>query len=86
MIERPKVIYNEKTGKFVMWMHIESPDYEKAHAGVAVCDSPTGAFTYLGLLNRMGQIAVIRLSSRMMMERLIISARQNGTVPYISVC
>ena len=29
-------------------MHIESPDYEKAHAGVAVCDSPTGTFTYLG--------------------------------------
>ena len=48
VIERPKVIYNEKTGKFVMWMHIESPDYEKAHAGVAVCDSPTGTFTYLG--------------------------------------
>lgn len=22
--------------------------YEKAHAGVAVCDSPTGTFTYLG--------------------------------------
>lgn len=48
VIERPKVIYNEKTGKFVMWMHIESPDYEKAHAGVAVCDTPTGTFTYLG--------------------------------------
>lgn len=48
VIERPKVIYNEKTGKFVMWMHIESPDYEKAHAGVAISDSPTGTFTYLG--------------------------------------
>lgn len=48
VIERPKVIYNEKTHKFVMWMHIESPDYEKAHSGVAVSDSPTGKFTYLG--------------------------------------
>jgi beta-galactosidase len=48
VIERPKVIYNEKTGKFVMWMHIESPDYEKAHAGVAVGDQPNEAFTYLG--------------------------------------
>ncbi|MBP1637213.1 MAG: Xylan 1,3-beta-xylosidase [Bacteroidetes bacterium] len=48
VIERPKVIYNEKTHKFVMWMHIESPDYEKAHAGVAVSVSPTGTFTYLG--------------------------------------
>ncbi len=48
VIERPKVIHNERTGKFVMWLHIESPDYEKAHAGVAVSDSPTGPFTYLG--------------------------------------
>jgi len=48
VIERPKVVYNDKTKKFVMWMHIESPDYEKAHAGVAISDSPTGPFTYLG--------------------------------------
>ena len=48
VIERPKVIYNDRTGQFVMWIHIESPDYEKAHAGVAVSDSPTGPFTYLG--------------------------------------
>jgi beta-galactosidase len=48
VIERPKVIYNEKTGKFVMWMHIESPDYEKAHAGVAISDRPNARFTYLG--------------------------------------
>lgn len=48
VIERPKVIYNEKTRKFVMWMHIESPDYEKAHAGVAVSNTPNGVFTYLG--------------------------------------
>jgi beta-galactosidase len=32
----------------VMWLHIESPDYEKAHAGVAISDSPTGKFRYLG--------------------------------------
>lgn len=55
VIERPKVIYNDKTGQFVMWMHIESPDYEKAHAGVAVCDSPAGTFTYLGSFKPNGQ-------------------------------
>jgi sucrose-6-phosphate hydrolase SacC (GH32 family) len=48
VIERPKVIFNEQTGQFVMWIHIESPDYEKAHAGVAVSDHPAGKFTYLG--------------------------------------
>ena len=31
-----------------MWVHAESADYSKAAAGVAVSDSPTGRFTYLG--------------------------------------
>ncbi len=48
VLERPKVVYNSKTGKFVMWAHVESADYGKAAAGVAVSDSPTGPFRYLG--------------------------------------
>lgn len=48
VLERPKVVYNAKTGKFVMWAHVESADYSKAAAGVAVADSPVGPFTYLG--------------------------------------
>ncbi|MCD8317437.1 MAG: glycoside hydrolase family 43 protein [Paraprevotella sp.] len=48
VVERPKVIYNKKTKKFVMWIHADSPDYGKAAAGVAVSDSPTGEFKYLG--------------------------------------
>ena len=47
VLERPKVVYNAKTGKFVMWMHIDSEDYSAARAGVAVADQPTGPFTYL---------------------------------------
>ncbi len=48
VLERPKVVFNAKTGKFVMWAHVESADYGKAAAGVAVSDSPTGPFKYLG--------------------------------------
>jgi len=48
VIERPKVIYNSTTKKFVMWMHIDSENYAAAKSGVAVSDSPTGPFTYLG--------------------------------------
>lgn len=48
VLERPKVVYNAKTKKFVMWAHVESADYSKAAAGVAVSDSPTGPFEYLG--------------------------------------
>lgn len=47
-IERPKVIYNEKTGKYVMWMHLEKDGgYSLSVAGVAVSDSPTGPFKWL---------------------------------------
>lgn len=48
VLERPKVIYNKKNNTFVMWMHVDSPDYLKAAAGVAISDSPTGPFKYLG--------------------------------------
>lgn len=48
VLERPKVIYNESTHQFVMWLHVDSHDYKKAAAGVAVSDSPNGPFTYLG--------------------------------------
>ena len=47
VLERPKVIYNDRTGKYVMWMHIDDANYTKASVGVAVSDSPTGPFTYL---------------------------------------
>lgn len=40
--ERPKVIFNPRTRKYVMWLHIDSPDYTAARAGVAVSDCVTG--------------------------------------------
>ncbi|WP_413671035.1 glycoside hydrolase family 43 protein [Mucilaginibacter sp. Mucisp86] len=48
VIERPKVIFNEKTKKFVMWMHIDKEDYAYARVGVAISDSPQGPFRFLG--------------------------------------
>lgn len=27
VVERPHVMYNDKTGKWVLWMHIDSSDY-----------------------------------------------------------
>jgi hypothetical protein len=47
IIERPKVIYNDRTKKFVMWMHVEDNKYQIAHAGVAWADKPTGPFHYV---------------------------------------
>ena len=48
VVERPKVIYNSATKQFVMWMHIDSPDYAAARTGVAVSSKPTGPFAYRG--------------------------------------
>ncbi len=49
IIERPKVIYNEKTGKFVMWFHLElkGQGYGPAQRAVAVADSITGPYTLI---------------------------------------
>jgi len=47
VVERPKVIYNSNTKKFVMWMHIDSPDYKAAKTGVAVSDTVTGPYKYI---------------------------------------
>ncbi|KAL5706772.1 hypothetical protein ACHQM5_024895 [Ranunculus cassubicifolius] len=47
VLERPKVIYNDKTRKYVMWMHIDDANYTKASVGIAVSDLPTGPFDYL---------------------------------------
>lgn len=49
IIERPKVIFNRKTGKFVMWFHLElkGRGYAAARTAVAVADKATGPYTYL---------------------------------------
>jgi hypothetical protein len=48
VVERPKVAYHAKTRRFVMWLHIDSLDYQAARAGVAVANAPTGPFAYVG--------------------------------------
>ena len=46
-VERPKVIYNRQTKKFVMWMHLEQGRYTYSRAGVATSDTPIGPFNFL---------------------------------------
>ena len=46
VMERPKVIYNAKTGKFVMYFHLElkGKGYSAAQAAVAISDNATGPY------------------------------------------
>ncbi len=49
VMERPKVIYNAATKKFVMWFHLElrGSGYKSARSGLAVADKPTGPYLIL---------------------------------------
>lgn len=47
-LERPKIIYNDSTKQFVMWMHYEKKsDYSLARAAVAYSDDIEKPFTYI---------------------------------------
>ena len=50
VLERPKVIFNAKTNKYIMWFHIElkGKGYGYARSGVAVASKPTGPFVFRG--------------------------------------
>ncbi|GGF14087.1 glycoside hydrolase family 43 protein [Hymenobacter cavernae] len=49
VIERPKVVFNKKTGKYVMWFHLElkGKGYSAARTAVAVSDKATGPYAYM---------------------------------------
>ncbi|KAM3087704.1 hypothetical protein ACMFMG_001780 [Clarireedia jacksonii] len=54
VVERPHIIYNSATSKYVMWMHIDSSSYGEARAGVATSSSVCGTYTYLGASQPLG--------------------------------
>jgi len=49
ILERPKVLHNAGTGKFVMWFHLElkGTEYMTARSGVAVADSVAGPYRFI---------------------------------------
>lgn len=46
-IEKPKVLFNEITQKYVMWMILDNGTRDLGLAGVAVSDEPNGPFTFV---------------------------------------
>lgn len=54
VVERPKVIYNSGTGKWVMWMHIDSSNYGEAKVGVATSSSICGSYSYIRSFRPLG--------------------------------
>ncbi len=57
-VERPKVLYNEKTGRFVLWAHWENGEnYLDARCCIASSDRPDGGFVYHGSFNPYGHMS-----------------------------
>jgi len=59
VLERPKVIFNRKTGKYVMWFHLElkGQGYKAARSGIAVADKVTGPYTFIESIRPNGEMA-----------------------------
>jgi len=55
VIERPKVFYNAKTRKYVMYLHVDDAKYKMARVGVAVSDTVDGDYQYLRSFRPLGQ-------------------------------
>ena len=47
VIERPKVVWNTVTQRFVMWFHLDSIDYRYRYTGVATSPTPNDTFTFV---------------------------------------
>jgi hypothetical protein len=55
VVERPKVIFNALTRKYVLYMHIDSSNYKDAKVGVATSDTVCGRYQYHGSYRPMGK-------------------------------
>lgn len=55
LLERPKVVYNESTGKWVMWAHWENgSDYGQARVAILQADEITGPYTFVSTMRPNG--------------------------------
>lgn len=54
VVERPKVYHNAKTGKFVMYFHMDNAHYHLASVGVAVSDTVDGDYKLIKYFRPLG--------------------------------
>ncbi|HEY8994259.1 MAG TPA: family 43 glycosylhydrolase, partial [Lacunisphaera sp.] len=55
VFERPKVFHNAKTGKFVMYVHLDDARYRYARVGVFVADKADGHYRFVHSFRPLGQ-------------------------------
>ena len=82
IMERPKVVYNKKTKKFVLWFHLElkGRGYKAARVGLAVSDSPTATFSYVHSYRPNAGIYPLNITEEQKNSRLtVINITKSGT-------
>lgn len=81
ILERPKVIFNKKTNKFVMWFHheLKGQGYKAALTGLAVSDQVSGPYTYLHSLRPNAGIWPIGFPEALKHSTVKAEDLQNGT-------
>jgi hypothetical protein len=47
VLERPKLFHNPRTGKFVLYFHLDDSQYKLARVGVAISDQIDGHYSYV---------------------------------------
>ena len=57
VVERPKVLRDPRTGRYVMLVHIDSADYADARVGFASSGDPVGPYTYHGSVRPLGNLS-----------------------------
>ncbi|MBS1871909.1 MAG: family 43 glycosylhydrolase [Acidobacteria bacterium] len=55
VLERPKVFYNAKAKKYVMYLHLDDAKYKVARVAVGVSDKVDGDFTFVKSFRPLGQ-------------------------------
>ena len=72
ILERPKVIYNNTTGMFVMYFHLEllGQGYSAARTGIAVSDSPTGPYVFQRSLRPNADILPLNIPSDESLDKI----------------
>jgi hypothetical protein len=55
ILERPKVFYNAKMHKFVMYAHLDGPGYKIARVAVLTSNTVDGTYTYVKSFRPLGQ-------------------------------
>jgi Glycosyl hydrolases family 43 len=54
VMERPKVFYNKKAKKYVMYVHLDNSEYKVAKVGTAVSTTPFGPFKFIRSFRPLG--------------------------------